>query len=104
MVRKALPSDAEQLRLLNIEFNDEEEMTVENIRDSLRNNPQEIVIVDEEEGTLTGFVCVQLKRSFCYKDVTPELTEVYVRPAYRRRGIAGRMILFAERYCNAIAF
>ena len=99
MIRKATVNDAEQLNALNIEFNGEGETTIENIQNSLANNCQEVVIVDDEEGKLTGFVCVQLKKSFCYDDCMPEITEVYVRPACRRQGIAGRMIRFAEEYC-----
>ena len=63
-------------------------------------NPQEIVIVDDDNGVLTGFVCVQLKKSFCYDEYMPEITEVYVRLLYRERGIASKMISFVEDYCN----
>ena len=100
MVRIATASDAEQLRRLNEEFNGEDEITIESIIESLRNNPQEVVIVAEEDNVLVGFVCVQLKKSFCYDDYMPEITEVYVMPEYRKRGIASNMILFAEKYCS----
>lgn len=100
MIRITAVSDAEQLSALNTEFNGEGETTVENIRNSLSDNRQEVVIVDDNRGRLTGFVCVQLKKSFCYDHYMPEITEVYVRPAYRRQGIAGRMIRFAEEYCK----
>ena len=100
MVRKAIENDAEQLGVLNEEFNGPGETTVENIRKSLACNQQEIVIVDDENGVLTGFVCVQLKKSFCYDEYMPEITEVYVRPAYRNKGIASNMISFAEDWCS----
>lgn len=99
MVRKATANDAEQLNVLNNEFNGEGETTIENIRKSLLSNQQEVVIVDDNNGMLTGFVCVQLKKSFCYDEYMPEITEVYVRPAYRKQGIASNMITFAENYC-----
>ena len=99
MVRIATVVDAEQLSVLNEEFNGEGETTIENIKDSLQDNKQEVVIVDEESGVLTGFVCVQLKRSFCYDDYMPEITEVYVNPKFRKKGIASKMIGFAEEYC-----
>ena len=99
MVRKANINDAEQLSVLNDEFNGKGETTIENIRKSLLGNKQEIVIVDDENGELTGFVCVQLKKSFCYDEYMPEITEVYVRPTYRKQGIASKMITFAEEYC-----
>ncbi len=100
MVRKATANDAKQLGVLNDEFNGEGVTTVENIRKSLLNNQQEVVIVDDENGVLTGFVCVQLKKSFCYDEYMPEITEVYVHSAYRKRGIASKMISFAEDYCS----
>ena len=100
MIRTATVNDAEQLNILNIEFNGENEAGIDNIRDSLMNNKQETVIVSQEDDTLVGFVCVQLKKSFCYDDYMPEITEVYVKPEYRKRGIAGEMISFAEEYCR----
>ena len=100
MVRKASENDAEQLGALNDEFNGAGETTIANIRKSLMCNQQEIVIVDDDNGVLSGFVCVQLKKSFCYDEYMPEITEVYVRPAYRNRGIASKMISFAEDYCS----
>lgn len=101
MVRIATVQDAAQLEILNNEFNGEGETTLENIRASLAGNKQEIVVVDETNGELAGFVCVQLKKSFCYDDYMPEITEVYVKPHYRRNGIARAMITYAEEYCKS---
>lgn len=100
MVRRATENDAESLAALNDEFNGAGETTLAAIRQSLVGNQQEVVVVDDENGVITGFVCVQLKKSFCYDAYMPEITEVYVRPAYRNRGIASRMISFAEDYCR----
>lgn len=102
MVRIATVQDAEQLEILNNEFNGEGETTLVNIRASLADNKQEIVVVvDEMNGDLTGFVCVQLKKSFCYDEYMPEITEVYVKPQYRRCGVARTMIAYAEEYCKS---
>lgn len=100
MVRIAIAGDAEQLSALNDEFNGKDETTIDNIRNCIINNKQEVVIVDDEDGVLAGFVCVQLKKSFCYDEYMPEITEVYVNPMYRKRGIASEMITFAEDYCT----
>ena len=100
MVRLATIDDAEQLGGLNDEFNGQGETTIENIRRSLIENQQEIVIVAPHENELVGFVCVQLKKSFCYDEFMPEITEVYVKPMHRKKGIASEMILFAEDYCR----
>lgn len=99
MVRLATASDAEQLVALNELFNGTGETTLEHVRADLLNNAQEVVVVDEAEGALTGFVCVQLKRSFCYDAYMAEITEVFVRPERRRKGAARAMIAFAEDYC-----
>lgn len=101
MVRLANERDAEQLNLLNLAFYGKGETTTENILASIRHNQQEVIVVDEEDGVLVGFLCVQLKKSFCYDDYMPEITEVYVDSAFRRKGIASCMILFAEDYCRS---
>jgi len=100
MIRIATVNDAEQLNILNNEFNGEGETGIANIRNSLMHNKQEVVIVAEEDDILVGFVCVQLKKSFCYDDYMPEITEVYVKPTYRKRGVASEIIAFAENYCS----
>ncbi|MBD5488658.1 MAG: GNAT family N-acetyltransferase [Lachnospiraceae bacterium] len=99
MTRLATYEDAEQLELLNNEFNGPGETTLENIRNSLLHNAQEFVVVEQIDGELAGFICVQLKRSFCYDEYMAEITEVYVKEKYRRKGIAKNMISFAEEYC-----
>ncbi len=99
MIRLATVNDAEQLDILNDEFNGREETTLDSIRNSLLNNKQEIVVVADEDDILVGFVCVQLKKSFCYSECTAEITEVYVKEDCRKRGIAGAMISYAEDYC-----
>ena len=100
MVRLATINDAEQLYTLNDEFNGSGDTTIESIRESLTFNKQEIVIAAEENDVLVGFACVQLKKTFCYAECSAEITEVYVKPEYRERGIAGAMISFVEKYCE----
>ncbi|MEG1528638.1 MAG: GNAT family N-acetyltransferase [Clostridia bacterium] len=100
MVRVAQTDDAVQLEMLNNEFNGKGETSLENIRKSLLNNEREIVVVYCDRNLLVGFTCVQLKKSFCYDDYMPEITEVYVKVEYRNRGIATAMITFAEDYCK----
>lgn len=100
MIRLAAPEDAEQLFRLNEEFNGEGENTVENIRRSLAENRREVVVVAEGEGELAGFLCIQLKRSFCYRELKPEMTELFVNEKYRRRGFAGSLMAFGEEYCR----
>lgn len=100
IVRRAEERDAEQLAALNVEFNGAGGPGPDMIRESLCRNTQEEVFVSEENGELTGFLCVQLKRSFCYTDLTPEITELYVLPGSRRKGTATELLDFAERCCS----
>lgn len=100
MIRLASFDDAEQLLVLNEQFNGKGETTLEEIKNSLSNNSQEIIVIAEEENLLVGFVCVQIKRSFCYSDVYAEITEVFVEEKFRRKGLASKMITFAENYCR----
>ncbi len=100
VVRRANADDAAQLEQLNNEFNGAGQTSLENIKASLENNAQELVIVSEEDDVLVGFACLQIKKSFCYDDCMPEITELYVKADYRKRGIAGSLIGFAEDYCR----
>ena len=97
--RPATPEDADALCRLNSLFNGPGENTTEYARECLKNNPQEVVVVAETEGRLVGFVCVQLKKSFCYSAVSAEIAEVFVEEAFRRKGIARGMLEFAEACC-----
>ena len=63
MVRIATVNDAEQLNILNDEFNGESETSIDNIRNSLMNNKQEVVIVADEDDMLVGFVFSLKNRS-----------------------------------------
>ncbi len=98
MIRFATVEDAEQLEKLNNEFNGAGETTFENIKKSLEENKQELIIVSEEDNQLVGFLCIQLKKSFCYDDYMPEIAELFVEPKYRRRGISQALMGFAEQY------
>ncbi len=100
MVRLATVADAEQLEIMNIEFNGEGNTSLENIKKSILDNKQEIIFVNDDNGCVEGFVCVQMKKSFCYDVYVPEITEVFVREESRRKGIAESMLIFAEEYCK----
>lgn len=105
VIRLAHAGDAEQLERLNAEFNGPGNASLAGIHESLMRNRQEFVVAAEDAGRLVGFVCVQLKRSFCYEDDMPEITEVYVVPENRGKGIAGKMLAFAEAHVrNTVPF
>ena len=100
LIRLATIDDAMQLCRLNVQFNGKGETTLDNIRRSLVNNPQEIIAVAEENSILVGFICVQMKKSFCYDAFMPEITELFVEKEYRRGKVASRLITFIETHCN----
>lgn len=101
MIRLAMPGDAEGLFELNLQFNGPGGAEVEEIAESLAQNPQEVVVVSEGRGGLNGFVCLQVKRSFCYQRPAVEVAEVFVAEAYRRQGLARAMLDFGRQYCAA---
>lgn len=100
MVRMATIDDATQLCRLNEQFNGKGETTLDKIRRSLANNPQEIIAVAEENAILVGFICVQMKKSFCYDAFMLEITELFVEKEYRRGKVASRLIAFIESHCK----
>ncbi len=100
MIRVAKLNDAEQLEKLNDAFNGAGETSLEHIKETIKNNNQEVIIVAEENNVLVAFLCVQLKKSFCYDEYMPEITELFVAPEYRRRGISQNLMDFAVRYCK----
>lgn len=100
-VRLAQPVDAEELCRMNAEFNGPGLAPAEMIRDALSVDTGEIVAVAEFNGCLAGFCCAQVTRSFCYMEPSAELTELYVRADYRRRGCASWLVRFVEQICRA---
>lgn len=96
IVRVARPADAEQLALLNREFNDSA-VTAERIADYLADCPDhEKTVVAEIDGKLVGFGCLQIYRSWCYPESWAELTEMFVAPEFQQRGIGQAMVRHIE--------
>ncbi len=85
---------------LNNAFNGAGETSLEHIKEAINNNNQEVIIVAEENNILVAFLCVQLKKSFCYDEYMPEITELFVEPEYRRKGISQNLMDFAVQYCK----
>lgn len=101
MIRLAEPRDAAALCALNDHFNGPGSgWGAADMEKVLARNPQEVVVVAQVDGELAGFVCIQLKRSFCCREAGAEVTEVFVEKAYRRRGLARAMLAFAEAHCK----
>lgn len=99
VVRTATRGDAAALYELNRDFNGVDATTADRVAAALEATAGEIVFVAETNGQVVGFVCAQIATSFCYARRYAEISEVYVAPRARRRGIARAMIAHAERYC-----
>lgn len=104
LIRLASLEDARELARLNRLFNGPPGTSEDMVRRSLKENPREIVVVAEPAWTatsrLSGFICLQLKYSFCYQLPTAEVTEVFVEKDSRRQGLAGAMLRFGEEYAR----
>jgi ribosomal protein S18 acetylase RimI-like enzyme len=80
-------------------FNENGLGTLSHIEKSLESNDHEIVCVSEYDEKVVGFCCVRVNRSMCYMSCSAEITELYVREAYRRNGLATMLLKFAENIC-----
>lgn len=94
-VRMAITSDAEQLSILNQEFNGGSSRPVSNIVESL-NKRTELVAVAINHDKIVGFACAQSFDSFCYEEPHGEITELYVGEAARKKGVATLLISCLE--------
>lgn len=95
-IRLAVEFDAEQLQKLNCEFNGPELTSVDEIQESIKTS-NEVIAVALMNEVYVGFICAQYFKSFCYCNFQGEITELYVREAYRGRGIAAKLISFVEK-------
>ena len=77
---------------LNREFNGEETADAEQIRRSILSCNIEHCFVCKIDGNLVGFICGICYASLCYKNPVAQLTELYVLPAFRRRGVGTALI------------
>lgn len=98
VIRPARPEDAAALKELNDEFNGGDS-DARHIAQCLADNPAEIVCIAELGATPAGYCCAQITTSICYMRPCAEITELYVRDEFRRRGIAAQLIRQAEAIC-----
>ncbi len=98
MIRFANEIDALDLKKLNDRFNGISNISIDEIKESLKINKQELVFVYEVNNKVIAFLSMQIKKSFCYEDVICEISELYVEEEYRNQGIATKLIKFSENY------
>lgn len=100
-IRHVEPEDADALaemnRLVNCSSVTSQQMAVSLRRES----GVEIILVAEDLGQLVGLACIQILRSALFPDPWAELTELYVDPEHRRRGIGSALLEQAEKWARA---
>lgn len=100
-IRLATPADAPALAQLNAEFNGSSDLPEQLAARMALVGELELATLAEVDDQLAGFAC--LRRVPCLLYATPyaELTELYVRPAFRRRGVARALLAHAEQLARA---
>ncbi len=100
-IRVATPADAHILADLNADFNGVQ-MTPERMADQmLRCYDVERALIARIDGTAVGFACLRLIPWLCYDPPYAELTELFVREPFRRRGIASALVAHAQGIARA---
>ena len=101
IIRIATPSDAEALARMNAAFNGVSD-SAEQIAARLAACAEiETAILAELDGQVGGFACVRVVPCVLYAEPYAELTELYVEPALRRRGLGRALIAYAEQLAHA---
>jgi ribosomal protein S18 acetylase RimI-like enzyme len=93
--RLAAVNDAEQLSELNRQFNGGDRRPVDEVAASIAAG-DEVIAVAEIDGQVVGFGCAQSFRSFCYRELLGEITELYVAESHRRKGVASAILACLE--------
>lgn len=101
-VRSVCEHDAAELLRLNAIFNGGDGVTEDSVARSIRENAGERVFVAEDRSGLIGFCCVHIFESFCYAGNYAQITELFVDEPHRRKGVAARLIAYAERFCSGL--
>ena len=97
IIREAQTHDIPDLFKMNNELNGAGWSTVESMKESLQKNENELIFVAVYDHKAIGFICGQLYSSICYANsLQCEITELFVREEYRRKGIAAMLIKHLE--------
>ncbi|HEU5102741.1 MAG TPA: GNAT family N-acetyltransferase [Roseiflexaceae bacterium] len=95
-IRHASPADAPALARMNAAFNGVSD-PAERIAARLAACAAiETPLLAELDGQTAGFTCVRVVPCVLYAEPYAELTELYVEPAYRQRGVGRALLARAE--------
>lgn len=95
--RPADAADAPALARMNADFNGVTDPAEVIAVRMARAGHIEAAIIAEVEGETAGFACVRVVPCVLYADPHAELTELYVEPLHRRKGVARALVAHAER-------
>ncbi|MCZ1268106.1 MULTISPECIES: GNAT family N-acetyltransferase [Paenibacillus] len=98
-IRWANENDAEDLLKLNDAFNGVG-TNMEEVKESLALS-NELIALAVIDGQAVGFACAQYFKSFCYRGLQGEITEMYIAEVARRRGLATLLIAIIEEELKA---
>lgn len=99
-IKTATIKDILTLQQLNYEFN--HVWVPENIIKDNMNNSNEIILIAFDDEYPIGFACGQIKTSICYNYKDAEITEVFIRPSYRRQKAATAIVSKLEQCFRAL--
>ena len=85
-------SDAEDIRALNREFNGVDTPTEWIEQRVAEPGSSEVVVVARVAGEAVGFGCLRIFSSVCYARPVGEISEVFVSPGHRRKGIGKQIV------------
>lgn len=101
IIRSATTADAGELARLNAAFNDVSDSAAQIAARLVACAEIETAILAELDGQVGGFACVRVVPCVLYAEPYAELTELYVAPPFRRRGLGRALIAYAERLARA---
>jgi GNAT superfamily N-acetyltransferase len=97
IIRPATPADAGDLARMNAAFNGVSDSAALIAARMTACADIEVAILAELDGQIGGFACVRVVPCVLYAEPYAELTELYVEPALRRRGLGRALIAYAEQ-------
>lgn len=101
VVRQAQIEDAGVVHSLLLEFNGEA-LPPEALACRMRQTSQlETALLAEQEGHAAGLLVLRIVPTISGAQDWAEITEMYVRPAFRRQGTGSALIRAAEELCRA---
>jgi GNAT superfamily N-acetyltransferase len=97
VIRIATTEDAPALAHLNAAFNGVDDPPEQLAARMPAAGDSETALLADFDGELAGFACLRIVPCLLYAAPYAELTELYVEPSYRRRGVARALIAYAEQ-------